>query len=450
MATAPATARPLAGSGPARAPADECVHCGFCLPHCPTYVSWGLEADSPRGRIDLFRALEDGRVALDAEAVEHFDRCLGCLACVEACPSGVRYGEIVDEARVLIERTYRRPLRERLHRAALFALFPYPRRLRLVAVLLFLFRVSGLRWVFRRTGLLRLASARLAGMEALAPPLTLRQVVGRLKAHTAAEGPERLRVGLVAGCVQRVFFPQVNDATLRVLAAEGCAVVVPRGQGCCGALSAHAGREESARRMVRDLILRFEAARVDLVVVNAAGCGSHLKECGRLLANDPVFAARAAAFAAKVRDVTELVAALEPRAERRPLPARVAYHASCHLGHAQGLHGPPRALLRAIPGLELVEVLDGEACCGSAGVYNLLEPESAAEVGRRKAAHLVATGAEFLASANPGCTLHVQRLLAERGVELPAAHPIEILDWSLRGEPLPVGRSRRAAGPDRD
>jgi len=226
---------------------------------------------------------------------------------------------------------------------------------------------------------------------------------------------------------------------VRVLAAEGCEVVVPAGQGCCGALSLHAGRDEEARAMARDLIARFEAAGVDAVAVNAAGCGSHLKELGRLLGDDPTWAARAAAFAAKVRDVSELVAALPARAPRRAIPLRVAYHSSCHLGHAQRLTEPPRALLRAIPELTLVEVADGDQCCGSAGVYNLLEVESAVEIGRRKAENVVAARADLLASANPGCTLHIQRMLRERGVALRAAHPIEILDWSISGR-TPAGR----------
>jgi glycolate oxidase iron-sulfur subunit len=424
------------GAAPTRAArpaAEDCVHCGFCLPHCPTYVSWGVEMDSPRGRIDLFRALADGRIRLDAEVVRHFDRCLGCLACTTACPSGVRYGEIVDEARVLIERQHRRPFRDRLHRALIFAVFPYPARLRFLAVLLFLWRASGLEWLSRRAGLVRFFSTRLAELEELAPPVSLRPLFEELPTHVEAQGGGRMRVGLLAGCVQRVFFPQVNAATLRVLAVEGCTVEVPARQGCCGALSAHAGREDEAREMVRALVERFETAPVDVVAVNAAGCGSHLKACARLFADDPAFAVRAAAFAGRVRDVTEIVAALEPRAERHPLTVRVAYHSSCHLGHAQGVHAPPREILRAIPGLELVELQDGEACCGSAGVYNLLEPQSAVEIGGRKAARVIESGAEVLASANPGCTLHIQRMLRARGLELTAAHPVEIVDWSIQG-----------------
>ena len=430
----PAPVRDKHGQGsPPRSPADDCVHCGFCLPHCPTYVSWGEEMDSPRGRIDLFRALGDGRIALDENVVRAFDRCLGCMGCMTACPSGVRYDVIIEQARAHIERAHRRPLAERLHRGLVFALFPHPGRLRAAALFLLLLRVTGLRWSLRRSGLLRLLSSRLAQLEALAPDVGVEQIVSRLPSHTPAQGERRLRVALLGGCVQRVFFPGVNAATVRVLSAEGCEVVVPPRQGCCGALSVHAGREDEARCMAKELITRFEAAQVDAIAVNAAGCGSHMKDYGRLFAEDPEWAGRAAAVAAKVKDVAELLTSLGPRAKRHPMTERIAYHSSCHLGHAQRLQEPPRALLRGIPGVDLVEVPEPDACCGSAGVYNLFQVESASEIGRRKAENVLSTKAGLLASANPGCTLHIQRMLRERGAGLRAAHPIEVLDWSIRG-----------------
>lgn len=421
---------------PERRPADDCVHCGFCLPVCPTYVSWAAEADSPRGRIDLARALGDGRLPLDATAVSHVDRCLGCMACMTACPSGVRYDAVIEEARASVERARTRPLPDRLFRAFLFQLFPYPARLRALAVLLWLYRFTGLQWLVRATGLLRLLSARLAALEALAPPVGWRSVAAALPALTPAQGPRRARVGLLGGCVQRVFFPGVHDATLRVLSAEGVEVVAPAGQGCCGALSAHAGRHEEAVHMARALLERFEGLELDAVVVNAAGCGSHLKDLSLLFAGDEAWARRAAAFSGKVKDVNELLASAPPRAVRHPIVARVAYHSPCHLGHAQGIQAQPRALLQAIPGLELVEIPEPDHCCGSAGVYNLFEVEASNEIGRRKVENLLATGAPVVASANPGCTLHMQRLLRERGLSIAAAHPIEILDASIRGEPL--------------
>jgi glycolate oxidase iron-sulfur subunit len=415
---------------PSRDPADDCVHCGFCLPTCPTWQNWQEEMDSPRGRIDLFRALSDGRVAMSPSVASHFDRCLGCMACVTACPSGVRYDHVIDAARARVEREYRRPPADRLHRSLLFALFPHPRRLRAAAFLLWLFQAIGLQWLVRRLGLLRL-SRRLAQLDALAPPLALGEVLARLPARTPASGERRLRAGLVGGCVQRVFFPGVNAATIRVLAAEGVEVVVPAGQGCCGALSLHAGRDGESRRMARDLVERFERAQVDVVVVNAAGCGAHLKDLGHLFADDPAFAGRARAFAARVQDVAELLGGLAPRAKRAPLRARIAYHSPCHLSHAQRVGDAPRALLRTIPGVELVEIPDGEQCCGAAGIYNLVQPGSADQVGERKADAVLSTGASLLASANPGCTLHVRKLLAARGAAVEAAHPIELLDRAI-------------------
>lgn len=416
---------------------DDCVHCGFCLPTCPTWVSWGEEMDSPRGRIDLMRSLAEGKVALDAHVLRHFDDCLGCMACVTACPSGVRYDVLIEATRERLEREAKRSLSDRWHRALIFALFPYPRRLKALLLPLWLYTQSGLATLVRRSGLLRILPARLREMVELLPAVRARQLWAALPGTTPAAGERRARVGLVAGCVQRVFFPEVNEATIRVLAAEGCEVVVPPGQGCCGALSVHAGRADEALAMARGMIAAFEVAGLDAILVNAAGCGSTLKDYGRLLAGDPEWSARAAAFAAKVRDVTEYLATLAPSAPRHPLPVRVAYHQACHLGHAQRVVDQPRALLRGIPGLTLVEVPDGDQCCGSAGIYNLINPASAEAIGERKAERILSTGAEFIASGNPGCTLQIGRALEKRGRALPMAHPVEILDASINGTPLP-------------
>jgi len=424
---------------PERHPVNDCVHCGFCLPVCPTYLAWGEEMDSPRGRVELFRALRDGTLSPTAEVVSHLDRCLGCMACVAACPSGVRYDVVIEEARSLVHLSGARTWGQRARRTLVFALFPYPARLRVAALLLWLYRASGLRWLVRTAGLLRVLPL-LRQLEGLAPDLGLHEVGATLPTLTPAAGERRGRVALVTGCVQRVFFPGVNEATVRILAAEGFEVAIPPRQGCCGALSVHAGREEEARRMTRALVERLEEARADWVLVNAAGCGSHLKDLSHLFRDDPAWRERARSFSARVRDVTEFLAGQPPRAERHPLAARVAYHSPCHLGHAQGVQEPPRALLRAIPGLELVEVSESDQCCGSAGIYNLVEVEAANEIGGRKVDNVLSTGAAFLASANPGCTLHMQRIVRERGAELAAAHPLEILDASLRGEPFPRRR----------
>jgi glycolate oxidase iron-sulfur subunit len=409
---------------------DECVHCGFCLPTCPTYQSWSEEMDSPRGRIYLMKGLAGG-VAPSPTVVEHFDRCLGCMACVTACPSGVKYDALIEQTRAEVEHRHQRRAGDRWFRGLIFALFPYPRRLRLLLVPHLLYVWTGLRWLFRRTGLTRLLPRRLRNLEALMPPVGVRHLGDRLPASSPAIGPRRARVALLAGCVQRVYFPDVNAATIRVLNAEGCDVVVPPGLACCGALSVHAGREDEAKRFARAAIAELERLDVDWIVVNAAGCGSSMKEWGRLLGDEG-----AARMAAKVRDISELLVALGPVAVRHPIAVKVAYHDACHLAHAQRIRAQPRALLAAIPGLELGEITDGDTCCGSAGIYNLVEPDSAREIGLRKVENVLRAAPELLVSANPGCTLQIQMLLRERGTTIRAAHPIEVLDASIRGVPL--------------
>jgi len=418
---------------PARDKIDDCVHCGFCLPTCPTYKNWGEEMDSPRGRIDLMRGLRDEKIHLTETTAAHFDKCLGCMACVTACPSGVKYDQLIEETRAKREKELPRTGFDRFHRNLIFALFPYPRRLRVMAAFLLVYIFTGLRWLVRKSGILKLVPRRLAELDAMDPPVSMRNVTATLPELVPATGERRARVALIAGCVQRVFFPGVNDATLRVLAAEGCEVHIPRGQGCCGALSMHAGREEESLQFAKELMDRFEQADLDAIVINAAGCGSHLKDYGRLFEGHPE-AARAKAFSAKVRDINEYLASLEPRAKRHPLAIKVAYHDACHLAHAQRIRAEPRALLSGIPDLELLEIPDAEQCCGSAGIYNLVEPESAAQIGDRKVDNLLTVPAQLLASANPGCTLQIAKILRQRDKELPAAHPIEILDASLRGE----------------
>ncbi len=411
---------------------DDCVHCGFCLPSCPTYQSWGEEMDSPRGRIHLMKVIAAGKEPLTPAAVSHFDRCLGCMACVTACPSGVQYGALIEETRAMVERKHRRGLADRLFRGMIFALFPYPGRLKLAMAIQLIYQRTGLRWLVHRLGLIRLLPRRLRNLEALMPQVSAGKLADRLPAALPAAGTRRTRVALLPGCVQRVYFPEVNQATLRVLAAEGCEVVVPPALGCCGALSLHAGRDDEARRFARAAIEALEQTGADAIAVNAAGCGSSMKEWGHLFADDPAWAERARAIAAKVKDVSELLAGQPAVAERHPVKLRVVYHDACHLAHAQRIRAEPRALLTAIPELELVE-LDSDTCCGSAGVHNLLEPESAREIGERKVESVLAAAPDLLVSANPGCTLQIQMLLRERGQDVRTAHPIEVLDASIRG-----------------
>ncbi len=410
----------------------DCVHCGFCLPSCPTYVLWGEEMDSPRGRIHLMKAGLEGE-PLSESMVGHFDACLGCMACVTACPSGVQYGTLINDTRAQVERRYERPRAQRLLREAIFRLFPYPRRLRALRGPLALYQHSGLDQLLRRTGLLDRLPPTLRVMEALTPKLTRRE---KLPRRVPASGRRRAVVGMLTGCVQDALFPEVNAATARVLAAEGCDVVIPRGQGCCGALSQHLGREEEAISFARALIECFETAAVDHVVVNAAGCGSAMKEYAHLLRDDPSYAARAAAFVERTRDVSELLVELGPVAPRHPLDVTIAYHDACHLGHAQGIRSQPRELLRAIPGLVLTEIAEADLCCGSAGVYNLLNPEPATELGDRKARNVLATGASVLVTANPGCLMQIAASAQRLGTHLTLAHTVTVLDASIRGVPL--------------
>jgi glycolate oxidase iron-sulfur subunit len=406
---------------------DDCVHCGFCLPTCPTYVLWGEEMDSPRGRINLMQQHAEG-TPLSGPMVEHFDQCLGCMACVTACPSGVQYDRLIEVTRAEVEDRHPRSRKDRALREAIFALFPYPRRLRALRGPLRLYQRSGLDRLVRRSGLLERISPTLAAMERLAPPLGRPQ---RLPERLAAHGDRRATVGMLTGCVQREFFPGVNSATARVLALEGCDVVIPRTQGCCGALSLHSGRAEEARAFARKAIAEFE--HVEAVVVNAAGCGSAMKDYEELLADDPEWAARAAALSAKTRDLSEFLAELGPRAVRHPLPITVAYHDACHLAHAQGIRTQPRSLLGDIPELTIKEIAEGDICCGSAGTYNLLQPEAARGLGDRKAGNVHATGAELLVAANPGCSMQIATALSRRGEDIAVAHTAEVLDASLRG-----------------
>ena len=398
---------------------DRCVHCGFCLDTCPTYVLWANEADSPRGRIVLAGTGLEAGSELSEEMATHFDRCLGCMACVTACPSGVQYDLLIERVRPQVERHHRRPVQERALRRILFETLPHPRRLRALAPLLRAARAAGV-------GSLPGAPGRMVRLAPQPPSRRVRRT--QLPPRTPARGPQRGRVGLLLGCVQRVFYPEVHLATIQTLAAEGYEVLAPVLPECCGALELHSGQEESAIRRARATIAAFAELGVDHIVTSAAGCGSAMKDFGELLDTD-----QARQFSSRVRDVLELLGSVEPRARRGAVPLRVAYHDACHLAHAQGVRAQPRDLLRAIPELALVEVpAQREICCGSAGLYNLLQPEAAAELGARKAAHLIDTEAEAIAAANPGCSAQLQAHLAALGHPLPIYHPIELVWRSIQ------------------
>jgi glycolate oxidase iron-sulfur subunit len=411
---------------------DKCVHCGFCLPACPTYVLWGDEMDSPRGRIWMMRKSTNGEAAADLHLQTHIDNCLGCMSCMTACPSGVEYNKLIESTRAQVEEHLSRPFTERLFRGMLFATFPHPTRLKLLGLPIALYQRSGLQGLVRKTGLLKLLPERLQAMEALLPAVPLNPF-RKLDVPVNA-GAMRGRVGMLTGCVQDAYFGHVNEATMRVLAAVGYEVVVPKSQGCCGALMVHSGLEHEAKAYAKRMIASFEEADVETVVINAAGCGSTMKEYGFLLRDDAEWSARAAAFSARCKDVSEVLAEVPIKAPLAALPLRVAYHDACHLRHAQGIHTEPRAVLAQIPSLEVAEMAEASLCCGSAGVYNLLHPETANELGDRKVQHLLATGAQALVSANPGCLLQLQASLRRNGhAALPTFHMVELLDASLRG-----------------
>jgi glycolate oxidase iron-sulfur subunit len=409
----------------------SCVHCGFCLPTCPTYLLWGEEMDSPRGRIVLMDAALREADAVSPAMATHWDRCLGCMACVTACPSGVRYDRLIEATRPQVERNFERPAYERLLRQAAFALFTHPARLRAALPLMRVAHLAGRRLAERAPR--RGWAAAMAALLRLAPDVDVRAGLRRLPERSAARGTARARVGLLQGCVQRVLFAHVNAATQRLLNAEGFEVYAPGKVRCCGALALHCGEEEQALALARRTITAFEGC--DHVVVNAAGCGSAMKDYVHVLADDPAWSERAARFSAKVRDVSELLTEFEPVAPRHPLRLRVAYHDACHLAHAQQVRAQPRALLQAIPGLELVEPREWEICCGSAGLYNVLQPAAAAELGRRKAANLAATAADVIAAANPGCTLQIRAY--QEGVPVPVVHPVELLAASIEAGAAP-------------
>lgn len=418
---------------------DACVHCGFCLPTCPSYRVIGKENDSPRGRIYLMDAINKGEAPLSEVSMQHFDSCLGCLACTTACPSGVQYDKLISNVRSQVSRNAQRSLPQKAIRQLIFTLFPYPDRIRLLLTPLALYQKLGFSKLVQSSGLLKRLSPNLAAMESLLPPVTPRCFSDNLPELIPAKGEKRYRVGMILGCVQRVFFSGVNEATANVLSANGCEIVVPKSQGCCSALPEHQGEDHQALDLARQMIDSFEDTAVDYVIINAAGCGHTLKEYGAMLAGDPNYAQKAKAFAAKVRDVQEFLVEVGLTVALHPLqkePLVTVYQDACHLLHGQKISRQPRELLEQIPGLTLREPLDAALCCGSAGVYNMLQPDVAEELGDMKARNLVNTGATLIASSNPGCSLQIAQALENQGQTIALRHPMQLLDLSIRGEQL--------------
>jgi glycolate oxidase iron-sulfur subunit len=413
---------------------NQCVHCGLCLAYCPTFSELGTEMDSPRGRIFLVKSLAEGRMSMSDSTVRHLSLCLDCRACETVCPAGVPYGRLIEAAKAEIERLRPGGPVRRIFRWLNFGLLlGHPRLLALAASGARLYQASGLQRLARRTGLIRRLPGTLPAWDALLPTVPARAERAAPPRLTSAEGPRRARVALLTGCVQSVVFGAHNRATVRVLAKNGCDVVVPEGQGCCGALNAHGGDHARALAMARSTIDAFEAAGVEAVIVNTSGCGAHMKAYGHLLADDPAYAERAKRFAASVKDLAEFLAGAPLRGPLAPVPLTCTYHDPCHVVHGQKIKSEPRQLLAQVPGLRLVELAESDWCCGSAGIYNLTQPEMATRLLHRKVGHVLATNAEAVVTANPGCILQIQAGLGAHTAKIAVLHLVEILDRAYGG-----------------
>jgi glycolate oxidase iron-sulfur subunit len=428
-----ASPKQIPGAIPAYEDYARCVHCGLCLNHCPTYRLWQLEADSPRGRIRQMILVNEGKVPLTSGFVDHIDKCLDCRACETACPSGVEYGKLVEHARARIESEYRRPWLARIARGFVFErLLPFPGRIKAAAKVLRFYQRSGLQSIARGTSILKVFG--LEAQERLLPPIDAEFFFDELGKTFSARGPKRARVAFFSGCIANVTFSKLNEATIRVLTANGCEVVVPPGQLCCGALAAHAGVRESARNLARKNIQAFISSDFDAILTNAAGCGSSLKEYDHLFSPDEPEYASVAAFSKKVRDVTEFLAALGLSAALKPIREKVTYQDSCHLLHGQKVKDAPRQLLRAIPGLEFVELPYSDICCGSAGIYNVTQTEASLELLSEKMEYAKNTQAKIIATANPGCLLQLRAGADIHKTGQEVLHVVELLDRAIENK----------------
>ncbi len=421
---------------------DACVHCGLCLSSCPTYRETGMEMSSPRGRIYLMKVVYEGEIGLESKVFqEQMYQCLNCRACEAVCPSGVEYGSILEASRAQIEQARargtiaalnvapvpQRPWWQQMIRMAVFdQLFRNMRLFRTFSAAMALYQRSGVQWFTRQSGILKRIG--MQEMEAMTPPMSAAFTVPQGQIYRA-EGQRRYTVALLTGCIMSTAFANVHDATIRVLQKNGCDVLLPPDQGCCGALHVHSGDMEGGRQLARTNIAAFEGLGIDAIIINAAGCGSTLKEYGHLLADDSHWHERAATFAARIKDVHEFLAGIElNRRALGSLPVRVTYQEPCHLAHAQRITAQPRTLLAAIPGLELREMPESALCCGSAGIYNITQPEMAQQLGQRKVTNALKTGAEVIATGNPGCALQLANELRRQGQEVQVRYIVELLD----------------------
>ena len=416
---------------------QQCMHCGLCLPTCPTYDATKLERNSPRGRISLMRAIADGQLEPTRTFADEMYFCLGCLACMTACPAGVNYAELFEHARAEAEQSgvLDSPKRSLIRRFTLRWLFMDLSRLRLVGYLLRLYQQLGLQTFVRRSGLLNLLPKRLRELEAMTPNVQPKFSAELIAPLTPAVGQKKYRVAMLTGCAQDLIFSDVNRDTVEVLARNSCEIVTPQEQFCCGSLHAHNGEWELAQRLARKQIDQFPPEQFDAIITNAAGCGSHLKHYAKLLADDPVYQSRAELWDAKVKDIHEWLGqiGLTPPPTANAPPQTVTYHEACHLCHGQKITAQPRQILRAIPNLALVELPESTWCCGSAGIYNLIQPEMATELLDRKLRHIKSTGASVVATGNPGCLLQIINGAKRENLPLRVVHPITLLAEAYRG-----------------
>jgi glycolate oxidase iron-sulfur subunit len=416
---------------PQQADLDRCVHCGLCLNACPTYRELGVEMDSPRGRIYQMAQVASG-APIGPSYVEHIDLCLACRACETACPSGVQYGRLVEAARADIESRVRRGFVSRAMRRLVYGkLLQSPGLMATAGTAAYLYQASGLQKLVRGSGLWKILG-KLGRLEQLAPPAEPPFFFSRIGETFPAEGERRHRVAFMAGCIANVSFARLNEATVRVLQKNGCEVVVPAGQGCCGALHVHAGIRGEARKLARRNIDAVLAGGFDAIITNAAGCGSTLKEYHELLEHDPDYAEKARRFSGLMKDVTEFLASIEINRSMGPVPLTVTYQDSCHLAHGQKVRNAPRFLLRAVPGLEFREMALSDLCCGSAGVYNIVENEMAMALLEKKMQSVNSTGAQIIATANPGCMLQLEAGVRIHGRGQRVVHVVELLDEAYR------------------
>lgn len=410
---------------------DDCVHCGFCLSACPTYIETGNELDSPRGRIYLMGSVLDEKIPLGDTVVEHLDKCLGCLACETACPSGVEYRFLIEASRAQIEKNYKRSAGDKLFRGMLFSLLPYPKRLGRMLPLLYFYNKSGLRRLFNSFGILKKVSKTLYRMEQMIPEVD-NITIKNYPEVTSPVNEKKHRVALLTGCVQNVFFSGTNISSVNVLKKLGCEVIIPGDQTCCGALSVHSGRLDEGRDFARQVVDLFSSLDVDAFIINSAGCGSAIKEYAHLLSGDREYSEKARKLSEKTKDIMEYIDEIGINHEFNDLNMKITYQDACHISHGQKILSAPRNILSMIPGLEIVEMKNSDTCCGSAGVYNILQPDLAEDILERKIENIEITKAECVVAGNPGCLLQIQKGLRENNQNLTIAHPIEILDKALK------------------